>query len=69
MTKMRAGLFKPNCAGGMPFTANYANQIPQPVFPALIDFMIGHGYMTPDNEPDFVEIITRLHGRFDYERW
>ncbi|KAI0787007.1 NUDIX hydrolase domain-like protein [Abortiporus biennis] len=49
--KMRAGLFKANCAV------------------VLIDFMIRHGYITPDNEPDFLEIITRLHGRFDYERW
>ncbi|EKM57105.1 uncharacterized protein PHACADRAFT_142270 [Phanerochaete carnosa HHB-10118-sp] len=49
--KMRAGLFKANCAG------------------ALIDFMIRHGYLTPDNEPDFQEIITRLHGRFEYNTW
>ncbi len=31
--------------------------------------MIRHGYVTPDNEADFQEIVTRLHGRFDYERW
>ncbi|KAI0089397.1 NUDIX hydrolase domain-like protein [Irpex rosettiformis] len=49
--KMRAGLFKPNCAG------------------ALLDFLIRHGLLTPDNEPDFLEIQTRLRGRFDYERW
>ncbi|GJE93476.1 nudix hydrolase domain-containing protein [Phanerochaete sordida] len=49
--KMRAGLFKTNCAT------------------ALIDFMVRHGYITPDNEPDFQEIITRLHGRFEYDRW
>lgn len=35
----------------------------------LIDFMIRLGYLTPDNEPDYMKIITRLHGRFDYERW
>jgi len=49
--KMRAGLFKPNCAL------------------VLIDFFIRHGYIAPDKEPDFVNIITRLHGRFDYEKW
>ncbi|KIP10771.1 hypothetical protein PHLGIDRAFT_100585 [Phlebiopsis gigantea 11061_1 CR5-6] len=36
---------------------------------ALVDFFIRHGYITPDNEPDFQEIITRLHGRFEYEKW
>ncbi|KAH7883002.1 NUDIX hydrolase domain-like protein [Phlebopus sp. FC_14] len=35
----------------------------------VVDFLIRHGYLTPDNEPDFLEIQTRLHGRFDYERW
>ncbi|KAI6002170.1 NUDIX hydrolase domain-like protein [Pisolithus albus] len=35
----------------------------------LIDFLIRHGYLTPDNDPDFMEIITRIHGRFHYERW
>ncbi|KAI0342516.1 nudix hydrolase 20 [Trametopsis cervina] len=50
-SRMRAGLFKPNCAA------------------ALIDFMIRHGEITPDNEPDFMEIITRLHGRFNYDQW
>jgi hypothetical protein len=29
----------------------------------LIDFLIRHGYLTPDNEPDYMEIITRLHVR------
>ncbi|KAI0315284.1 NUDIX hydrolase domain-like protein [Amylostereum chailletii] len=35
----------------------------------LIDFLIRHGYITPDNEPHFLEIQTRLHGRFDHDRW
>ncbi|KAJ3553337.1 hypothetical protein NM688_g3668 [Phlebia brevispora] len=35
----------------------------------LLDFMIRHGYITPDNEPDFLEITTRIHGRYDYEHW
>ncbi|CAL1709955.1 unnamed protein product [Somion occarium] len=50
-SRIRAGLFKPNCAV------------------VLIDFMINHGLITPDNEPDFLEIVTRIHGRFDYDRW
>ncbi|KAG2159308.1 NUDIX hydrolase domain-like protein [Suillus bovinus] len=35
----------------------------------LIDFFVRHGHLTPDDEPDYMEIITRLHGRFEYERW
>ncbi|KAJ7216123.1 hypothetical protein C8J57DRAFT_1538088 [Mycena rebaudengoi] len=25
------------------------------------------GYISPDNEPDFMRIVTRLHTQFDYE--
>jgi len=35
----------------------------------LLDFMIRHGYLTPEDEPDYQEIVTRLHGRFEYEKW
>lgn len=35
----------------------------------LIDFLVRHGHLTPDDEPDYMEIVTRLHGRFEYERW
>ncbi|THH05953.1 hypothetical protein EW145_g4423 [Phellinidium pouzarii] len=35
----------------------------------LIDFLIHHGYITPENEPNFLEIVTRLHGRFGFEQW
>jgi len=35
----------------------------------LLDFMIRHGYMTPENEPHYMEIVTRLHGRFEYDKW
>ncbi|KAL5338639.1 NUDIX hydrolase domain-like protein [Aspergillus crustosus] len=31
----------------------------------LIDFFIRHGILTPENEKDFLEIITRLHRRLD----
>jgi len=30
----------------------------------IIDFMIRHGYITPESEPDFLDIVTRMHGRF-----
>jgi len=51
IAKMRAGMFKNNCAL------------------VLIDLFIRLGYCTPDNEPDYMKIITRMHGRFEYERW
>ncbi|KAF5348027.1 hypothetical protein D9758_010035 [Tetrapyrgos nigripes] len=51
ISKMRAGLFKPNCAL------------------VLIDLFIQLGYITPDNEADYMKISTRLHGRFDYDHW
>ncbi|KZP04329.1 hypothetical protein FIBSPDRAFT_878612, partial [Athelia psychrophila] len=35
----------------------------------LIDFFIRHGHITPDNEPHYMEIMTRLHGRFDIDHW
>ncbi|KAJ3844627.1 nudix hydrolase 20 [Lentinula raphanica] len=35
----------------------------------IIDLLIRLGYITPDNEPEYMKIITRLHGRFGYERW
>ncbi|KAL4072153.1 NUDIX hydrolase domain-like protein [Scleroderma yunnanense] len=35
----------------------------------LVDFLIRHGYLTPDNNPNYMEIMTRLHGRFYHERW
>ncbi|KAI8146173.1 NUDIX hydrolase domain-like protein [Fennellomyces sp. T-0311] len=31
-----------------------------------IDFMIRHGILTADNEPDFIDIITRLHRRLEF---
>ncbi|THV02176.1 nudix hydrolase 20 [Dendrothele bispora CBS 962.96] len=51
ISKMRAGLFKPNCAL------------------VLIDLFVRLGYISPENEPDYMKIVTRLHGRFDYDLW
>ncbi|KAE9392622.1 nudix hydrolase 20 [Gymnopus androsaceus JB14] len=36
----------------------------------IIDLLIRLGYITPDNQPDFMKIITRMHGRFEYDlKW
>ncbi|KAL4931621.1 thiamine pyrophosphokinase-related protein [Aspergillus undulatus] len=32
----------------------------------LVDFFIRHGIITPENEKDFLQIITRLHRRLDF---
>ncbi|KAJ6545425.1 NUDIX hydrolase domain-like protein [Mycena capillaripes] len=35
----------------------------------LIDLFLRLGYITPDNEPDYLKIMTELHTGFDFERW
>ncbi|KAI0664090.1 NUDIX hydrolase domain-like protein [Cubamyces menziesii] len=35
----------------------------------LVDFMVRKGIIAPDNEPEYQEIVARLHGRFDYDMW
>ncbi len=32
----------------------------------MIDFLIRHGILTPENEPDYIEIQTRLHRRLEF---
>ncbi|KAL4919831.1 NUDIX hydrolase domain-like protein [Aspergillus aurantiobrunneus] len=32
----------------------------------LIDFFLRHGIITPENEKDFLQIITRIHRRLDF---
>lgn len=32
----------------------------------MIDFFIRHGMITPENEKDFIEIVARLHRRFEF---
>jgi 8-oxo-dGTP pyrophosphatase MutT (NUDIX family) len=32
----------------------------------LVEFLIRHGFITPENEPDFVEINKRLHRRLPF---
>jgi hypothetical protein len=35
----------------------------------IIDFLVRHGYLTPENEPRYLEINQRLHGNFEIDRW
>ncbi|KAF8957520.1 nudix hydrolase 20 [Flammula alnicola] len=35
----------------------------------IIDLFIRLGYITPDNESDFLQLINRLHGSFDHDKW
>jgi thiosulfate reductase cytochrome b subunit len=39
------------------------------VVPVLVDLFIRTGLLTPENEPHFLELTTRMRGRFEYERW
>lgn len=32
----------------------------------LVDFFVRHGILSQDNEPDFLEIVARLHRRMDF---
>lgn len=32
----------------------------------LIDFFIRHGILTPENEPDYLEIMGRMHRRLEF---
>ncbi|KAJ5246320.1 hypothetical protein N7468_001303 [Penicillium chermesinum] len=32
----------------------------------IIDFFIRHGILTPENEPDYLDIMSRLHRRLQY---
>ena len=70
MKRMKAGLFKANCAVGE-FSHVTFRSLPrsEPPHPVIIDFMIRHGFITPDNEGDFLDIITRIHRRFDFESY
>ncbi|KAF8586904.1 hypothetical protein K439DRAFT_1339477 [Ramaria rubella] len=33
----------------------------------LVDFLIRHGKVTAETEPNYLDIVTRLHGRLGYE--
>jgi hypothetical protein len=32
----------------------------------LVDFLVRHGVLTPENESDYVEIVGRLHRRLEF---
>ncbi|KAF9815211.1 hypothetical protein IEO21_04728 [Rhodonia placenta] len=35
----------------------------------VLDFMIRWGYLKPEDEPGYQEIVTRLHGGFEHDKW
>ena len=67
---MQQGRFKANCAAGMgshcTINLTYYHCLKPLV---LVDFLVRHGYLTPDNDPNYMEIMTRLHGRFYHDKW
>jgi 8-oxo-dGTP pyrophosphatase MutT (NUDIX family) len=32
----------------------------------LLDFFVRHGILTPENEPDYIEIVSRFHRRLEF---
>ncbi|KKA25272.1 Thiamine diphosphokinase [Rasamsonia emersonii CBS 393.64] len=34
----------------------------------VIDFFIRHGILTPENEPDYLEIVARIHRRLEFPK-
>ncbi|EED81357.1 predicted protein [Postia placenta Mad-698-R] len=42
---------------------------PDAALAVVLDFMIRRGYLTPEDEPGYQEIVTRLHGGFEYDKW
>jgi 8-oxo-dGTP pyrophosphatase MutT (NUDIX family) len=32
----------------------------------VLDFLVRHGFLTSDNEPNFIEIVSRLHRRLEF---
>ncbi|KAG8960759.1 hypothetical protein FRC00_014208 [Tulasnella sp. 408] len=55
--RMRSVEFKPNCA------------VVYHAAPVMLDFLIRHGHITPENEPNYIEILTRMHMTFGFERY
>lgn len=66
--QLRSGLFKPNCGLGMT-SENFLILLTYVHYSVIIDLLLRLGYITPDNEPNFMKIINRLHGSFGYDKW
>ena len=66
---MKAGLFKANCAVGEFPMRHFPCSRSEPPHPVVIGFMIRHGFITADNEGYFLDIVTRIHRRFDFESY
>lgn len=71
LDNLHRGLFKPNCAlGASPIPAATRTPVlladphdaalPDP--PAvMVDFLVRHAFLTPENEPHLIDISRRLH--------
>ena len=55
---MRRGMIVNLLRDGFPFKFNVAL--------VLIDFLIRHGFLTPESEPDYPALVTGLHTPLDY---
>jgi hypothetical protein len=59
----------PNCGLGK-YIQRSLFQERRCLYIACSDHPLAHrlGFITPDNEPDFMKIISQIHGTFDYEK-
>jgi 8-oxo-dGTP pyrophosphatase MutT (NUDIX family) len=32
----------------------------------LVDFFVRHGFLTPENEPEYIEVVSRMHRRLEF---
>jgi hypothetical protein len=64
--KLHAGMFKANCA--LSKMGSIISTIFRLMsFTVIVDFMIRHGFITPDNDPHYAEIVGRTHRNLDFE--
>ena len=61
--------FKRNCAVGRSSVYLLHTELIYLVTIVLVDFLVRHGYITPETEPNYLEIATRLHGRFGFDTY
>ncbi|CAO3702352.1 unnamed protein product [Rhizopus stolonifer] len=53
--------WKPNCAAGKSLVKGHMTKII-----VMIEFMLRHGFITPDDEPGYIQISYHLHRRLEF---
>ena len=61
---MLAGDFKPNCALGTSSHSSSELLSLNVLLLVLLDFLVRHGKVNEENEPNLLEILSRMHVSF-----